>query len=117
MGQALLIEDEALIRMMLADMIEQLGHQVVAEAGDVAQGRSLAEATEFDFAILDVNVGGTSIVPVAEMVASRGLPFIFITGYGSSGVPDQFPGTPVLAKPFMLPKLKETIDGILSCAS
>jgi CheY-like chemotaxis protein len=56
-----LVEDEALIRMMLADMIEELGHRVVAEAGNVEDGRALAETAIFDLAILDINIAGRSI--------------------------------------------------------
>ena len=72
MGQAsvLLVEDEALIRMMLVDMIEELGHRVVAEAGSVVEGKSLAEIAKFDIAVLDINIAGLSIQPVAETIAA-----------------------------------------------
>ena len=94
----LLVEDEALIRMMLVEMVEELGHRVIAEAGNVDDGRSLAEIEEYDLAILDINLHGTNVVPVAEAVRGRGLPFFFLSGYGSKGVPDGFEGTPVLAQ-------------------
>lgn len=109
----LLVEDEALIRMMLVQMVEELGHRVIAEVGSVDDGRSLAEIEEYDLAILDVNLHGVNVKPVAEAVKSRGLPFFFLSGYGSSGVPRGFEGTPVLAKPCALDKLQHTIDAIL----
>jgi CheY-like chemotaxis protein len=76
-----LVEDEALLRMMTADMLEELGYRVVAEAGTVRAAEPLARTVEFDLAILDINVGGTNIAPIAEILAARGLPFIFVSGY------------------------------------
>jgi CheY-like chemotaxis protein len=109
----LLVEDEALIRMMLAEMVEELGHRVIAEAGSVVQGRSLAEIEEYDLAILDINLQGVNVRPVAEVIAARGLPFIFLSGYGSAGVPDGFMERPVLSKPCTPDELKRTIDAVL----
>lgn len=109
----LLVEDEALIRMMLVQMVEELGHRVIAEAGSVDDGRSVAQIEEYDLAILDINLQGINVRPVAEAVRRRGLPFFFLSGYGSSGVPHGFEGTPVLVKPCTLDKLNDTIDAIL----
>jgi CheY-like chemotaxis protein len=110
----LLVEDEALIRMMLAEMVEEFGHRVAAEAGNVVEGRSLAETAEYDLAILDINLKGVSVRPVAEAIAARGLPLIFLSGYGPAGVPDGFAGRPVLRKPCTSDVLKETMDAVLS---
>ncbi|SFU45126.1 response regulator [Bradyrhizobium arachidis] len=82
-----LVEDEALIRMMLVEMIAELGHKVIAEAGSVNQARSLAETERYDLAILDINLQGTNVQPVAEVVRDRGVPFFFLSGYGSRGLP------------------------------
>ena len=82
-----LVEDEVMIRMMVADMLEELGHSVAAEAGEIGEAVKLAQSTEFDIAILDVNVNGKVITPVAELITARNRPFIFATGYGSSGLP------------------------------
>ena len=57
-GSAFLVEDEAMIRMMIADMLEELGYNVAAEAGEIGEALRLAETAEFDFAILDVNING-----------------------------------------------------------
>jgi CheY-like chemotaxis protein len=109
----LLVEDEALIRMMLVEMVEELGHRVVAEAGSVDDARSAAQIEGYDLAILDINLHGTNVRPVAEIVKGRGLPFFFLSGYGSSGVPHGFEGTPVVLKPCTLDKLKHAIDAAL----
>ena len=109
----LLVEDEALIRMMLVEMVEELGHRVIAEAGSVDQARALAELEGYDLAILDINLQGINVQPVAEVVRGRGLPFFFLSGYGSAGLPDGFEKMPVLVKPCTPVALKHTIDAVL----
>ncbi|MBR1092036.1 response regulator [Bradyrhizobium manausense] len=113
-ASVLVIEDEALIRMMLIEMIEEVGHSVVAEAGDVGKGAVLATNAEFDLAILDINVGGDTIEPIASTIARRGKPFFFVSGYGSSGVPEAFKSTLVVRKPCLLTELRSAIDSALS---
>jgi DNA-binding response OmpR family regulator len=108
-----LVEDEVMIRMMVADMLEELGYKVAAEAGDITEALRLAQATEFDIAILDVNVNGKVISPVADLIKRKGCPFIFATGYGSSGLPEQYRDRPALQKPFQLDALGKTIEAAL----
>ncbi|MHC2667033.1 response regulator [Bradyrhizobium diazoefficiens] len=110
-----LVEDEVMIRMMVADMLEELGYKVAAEAGDIPEAMRLAEATQFDIAILDVNVNvnGKVISPVADLIKAKGCPFIFATGYGSSGLPEQYRDRPALQKPFQLDALGRTIEAAL----
>jgi CheY-like chemotaxis protein len=108
-----LVEDEALIRMMMAEMVEELGHQVVAEAGSVREALPLAQKVEFDLALLDVNLGGESVAPIAITIERRGLPFLFVTGYASTSLPEPFSGRPVLRKPFPTASLKQAIDNRL----
>ena len=108
----LLVEDEALIRMMLADMIEELGHRVAAEAGTIDEAMSLASSSTFDAAILDINVDGSHITPVADMLATRRIPFLFASGYGSGGVPGTFADRPVLRKPFQIEELERIVKSL-----
>ena len=112
-----LVEDEVMIRMMVADMLEELGYKVAAEAGDIAEAMRLAQATEFDIAILDVNVNGKVISPVADLIKARNRPFIFATGYGSSGLPEEYRDRPALQKPFQLDTLARMIDATLKDAA
>jgi DNA-binding response OmpR family regulator len=109
----LLVEDEVMIRMMVADMLEELGYTIAGEAGDIDEGIRLVQAVDFDIAILDVNVNGKVITPVAEAVQMRGLPLVFATGYGAQGLPEKFRDRPTLQKPFQIETLARTIEAVL----
>ena len=112
-GSVFLVEDEVMIRMMVADMLEELGYRVAAEAGEINEAVRLAGSTEFDIAILDVNVNGKVISPVAEVIQGRGRPFIFATGYGAQGLPQEFRDRPTLQKPFQMETLAQVIASTL----
>lgn len=107
-----LVEDEALIRMMLVEMIAELGHKVIAEAGSVNQARSLAETERYDLAILDINLQGTNVQPVAEVVRDRGA-LLFPKWLWQQRPADGFDGMPVLVKPCTPDTLKRTIEAVL----
>jgi len=113
-GSVFLVEDEVMIRMMVADMLGELGYSIAAEAGEITEAIRLAQSAEFDFAILDVNVNGKVISPVADLIKARNRPFIFATGYGSSGLPAEYRDRPALQKPFQIETLARAIDHALS---
>src|SRR5882757_8747716 len=98
----LVVEDETMIALMLEDMLDDFGCIVVDVAGTLARGLALVanEALSLDGAVLDVNLGGEKVYPIAERLATRGVPFIFCTGYGSTGLPPDFAHVPTLAKPY-----------------
>jgi DNA-binding NtrC family response regulator len=110
----LLVEDEALIRMALAAMVEELGHRVVLETGTIRDAGAYAMTGVFDLAILDINIGGYGIDPVADVIEKRGLPFLFVTGYGTAHLPSLFRRRPVLEKPVSIDRLKTTIEALLA---
>src|SRR5246500_5714184 len=112
-GSVFLVEDEVMIRMMVADMLEELGYRVVAEAGGINEAMKLAPSVDFDLALFDGNVNGKVISPVAELIQARNLPFIFATGYGSSGLPEDYRDRPALQKPFQLETLAQMINSTL----
>ncbi len=89
-----------MIRMLLQDMLDDLGHTLTGEAGDIDEALALARQADFDIAILDVNLNGQPILPVVEVLVERGLPFVFATGYGQHGVPQPYRMMPTLQKPF-----------------
>jgi CheY-like chemotaxis protein len=105
----LVVEDELMIRMLLQDMLADLGHTLAGEAGHIEEAMTLAKQSEFDLAILDVNLNGQPISPVVEVLVGRGLPFVFATGYGQRGVPEPYRTTPTLQKPFQADALAKAI--------
>ena len=98
----LLVEDEALVAMMVEDMLTDLGCVVVDVAGTVSRGLTVVgdPGLALDGAVLDVNLGGEKVYPVAEMLTARGVPFIFATGYGIAGIAPAYAHVPALAKPY-----------------
>src|SRR6266513_2195376 len=116
-GSVFLVEDEVMIRIMVADMLEELGYRVASESGESNEALKPVQSTEFDFAILDLNVNDKVISPVADLIKARNRPFIFATGYGSSGLPEQYRDRPALQKPFQLETLSRMIDTALKDAA
>jgi CheY-like chemotaxis protein len=109
----LVVEDEFLIRMLLEDMLTDLGYELVGVAGRVDEALELARTKDFDLAILDVNLDGHDVYPVADLIGQRGLPFMFVTGYGGRGLPDSYRDRPTLQKPFQLDELKKMLAQLL----
>jgi CheY-like chemotaxis protein len=109
----LVVEDEYLIRMLLEDMLADLGYEIAGAVGTVAEAADLAATAEIDIAILDVNLDGKEIYPVAAILASRGLPFVFVSGYGEGSLAEPFRNRPSLQKPFQADHLKTTLEGLL----
>jgi CheY-like chemotaxis protein len=110
----LVVEDEYLIRMLLEDMLDELGYGVAAAVGTISEAQQLAANGEFSAAILDVNLDGQEIYPVADILAKRGLPFVFVTGYGERSLPEAYRGRPALQKPFQAEQLKTTLAGLMA---
>jgi CheY-like chemotaxis protein len=111
-----LVEDEIMIRMMIADMLEELGYSVAAEAGRIEEALELVQRTEFDIAIMDINLHGEPVFPVAKSIKKRNRPFIFATGYNASILPDEFRDRPALQKPFQIETLGRLLEGTLKAA-
>src|SRR6266699_2085246 len=94
----LVVEDEPMIRMLLEDMLGELGYTIAAEAARIEEALEATKNADFDLAILDANLNGQPASPVADALVTRGTPFVFATGYGS--VPEPYRGRPMLTKPF-----------------
>ena len=107
--RVLLVEDEVMIRMMVADMIEELGHAVTAEADDVGRATELAQTGLFDLAILDVNLNGKLSFSAAEILVERRTPLIFASGYAADSFPAAFRSTPRVQKPSQIETLSRAI--------
>lgn len=95
----LAVEDEMLVAMMLEDILEDAGCNVIV-AGHLDQALILAQERDLDAAILDENLHGTRSYPVADALIARAIPFIFATGYGETNSRELYPGRSVIAKPY-----------------
>lgn len=111
----LVVEDETLVAMMLEMMLDGFGCSVVGVAGTLSRGLALANDEELclDGAILDVNLGGEKVYPVAERLTRRGVPFIFCTGYGMAGLTESFAHVPTLAKPYEARDLESLLKSVM----
>ncbi|WP_371680029.1 response regulator [Microvirga sp. KLBC 81] len=105
----LVVEDEAAISLLLEDMLLDFGCEVIGPAARLSTALDAVAREQVDLAILDVNVAGEPIYPVAEALAERSVPFVFSTGYGSAGIRDSFRDRPVLQKPFAQHDLKQKL--------
>ena len=114
--RVLVVEDEYLIRMLLEDMLSELGYELAAAVGSIAEASELAANADFNVAILDVNLDGAEIYPVADILARRGLPFVFVTGYGEASLSENYRGRPALQKPFQSEQLRVVLAGLLAPA-
>jgi CheY-like chemotaxis protein len=98
-AQILVVEDEPMISMMLADMLVENGQRVDGPYSKLSDALIAATNNELKAGILDVNVGGASVYPIADILARRNIPFIFMTGYASDTIEPRFQDVPVLQKP------------------
>jgi CheY-like chemotaxis protein len=107
--RVLVVEDEPLVSLALQDTLADLGCEVVGAAGRLQPALELAQDLMFDVAVLDIDLGGKRIDPVAEAIAARGLPIVFVTGYGRDGAPKHVPA-PVLEKPCEAAELQQALQ-------
>jgi DNA-binding response OmpR family regulator len=95
----LIVEDEMLLAFALEDLVHALGC-VVVKAARLRKGLELARTAALDGAILDINLAGEEVFPVARELRRRSIPFLFSSGYGEAAVPEEFRDSPMLPKPF-----------------
>lgn len=110
MARVLLIEDEVLVAMHIEDVLTDSGCEVVALATDLRQAVTLARTVDIDFAVLDINLGGEQSFPAAQVLRERGVPFLFISGYSSGGIAEDYRNELRLRKPLRTPELVEAIE-------
>ncbi len=109
----LLIEDETMVSFLIEEMLEQLGAAAVRHAARVDAGLSLVAAKLPSVAILDVNIAGETVFPIAERLKTAGVPFVFITGYGRDGLHDPWADCEVLQKPLTVQEFEQGLRRIL----
>jgi DNA-binding NtrC family response regulator len=97
--KVLVVEDELLIAMALEDLLTISGFAVVGPASSLKQGMRLIEEQTVDGAVLDINLRGEMVFPLADALAARSIPFVYVTGYGKL-LRAANHGHPVLQKPY-----------------
>ena len=109
----LIVEDEPLIAMMLEDFILSLGHEVVANCDNVLTALAAVDAGGFDLAILDVNLKGESVWPVATALRASGTPFVLASGGHVDPPPPEFTDVPLIEKPYTIDRVSPIIAAAL----
>jgi len=97
--RVLLVEDEALVALMVQETLAEFGFDVLGPVGTVSEALAAARDQRIDAALLDINLGDDLVYTVAEILARRGVPFAFVTGYDADSVDPRFSRIPVLRKP------------------
>ena len=97
--RVLLVEDEMMVAWLMEDMLIELGCEVLGPATCVAEALSIIEAVAPDAAVLDVNLGDERSFPIADALRARGVPVVFMTGYGKSSLPEPYRNFPLAPKP------------------
>ncbi len=115
--QVLVVEDEALVAMLLKDMLGDIGHDVVVTAGRLQDALTAASEAEIDFAVVDLNLRGEATFEVGERLKARGIPFFFATGYGAAGLPAEWANQTTLQKPFVPMQLEAAVAQCLARGS
>jgi CheY-like chemotaxis protein len=110
----LVVEDEMLVAMTIEDMLIGLGAEVVGPAMRLDAALELASTAAIDVAMLDVNLHGGRSYPVAELLAARGIPFVFATGYGHAEGADACAHAPMLTKPYREADLIRVLEEALT---
>jgi DNA-binding response OmpR family regulator len=111
-AKLLVVEDDVLIRTLLADMLCEIGYTVAAEAASIDEALEATRKTEFDLAILDADLNGRSVSPVADALVARNIGFVFVTGSGHGLY--AYRDRPTLKKPFQIDALKRCCKSALS---
>ncbi len=111
--RVLVVEDETLVAMLIEDYLAEMGCTVAASVRRIDKALAAIEPGRIDAAVLDVNVAGEDINPVAEVLASHGIPFIFASGYGGTGVKPAWSDRPIVQKPFTSLELKQALKAAL----
>ena len=113
----LIVEDEPLISMMLEDFLLSLGHQVSAICETVGEALAAVDTMTFDVAILDVNLKGESVWPVAARLRERSIPFVLASGGFVDPPPPEFAAVPMIDKPYTIDRVTPAIEAALVGAS
>jgi PAS domain S-box-containing protein len=110
-NRILVVEDEALVAMALRESLDQLGYTIVGPYSRVTDAMIALRRNQVDAAVLDINIGGQLVYPLADILAAENIPFVFVTGYGTEELQSRFSSVPILQKPIE----RHALQGLFSC--
>jgi DNA-binding response OmpR family regulator len=110
----LVVEDEFLVATLIEDMLVAAGCVVAGPVPRLSEALDAVDRGTFDAAVLDVNLGGDRVYPVADALSRRNVPFVFVTGYGTSGLPGEYAERPRLCKPFKMADLLDRLSSLVA---
>ena len=110
----LVVEDSPVVAPFTAEVLADLGYQVVGPAPNMATARELIDGEIFDAAIMDIHIRGERVFPLCDILAARGVPFALTSGYADWAMPDQWKDWPRLQKPYTLDDIEDALTKLLS---
>jgi DNA-binding response OmpR family regulator len=109
----LVIEDSPVVGPFTADILSELGFEVVGPAPNMAHARELVESADYDAALLDIHIRGERVFPLCEMLEAKGVPFVFTSGYADWQMPDKWRDRPRLQKPYSIDEISNALEALL----
>ena len=108
----LVVEDSPVVGPFTADLLGELGCEVVGPAPNMAAARELVEAGDFDAALVDIHIRGERVFPLCEMLEAQGVPFVFTSGYADRNMPEKWEDRPRVQKPYTLDQIEKALRGL-----
>ncbi|HEX5258227.1 MAG TPA: response regulator [Sphingomicrobium sp.] len=108
----LVVEDSPVVGPFTADLLEELGCEVVGPAPNMAAARELVEAGEFDAALIDIHIRGERVFPLCEMLEAQGVPFVFTSGYADRQMPEKWEDRPRVQKPYTVDQIEKALRAL-----
>lgn len=105
----LVVEDSPVVGPFTADLLGELGCEVIGPAPNMAAARELVEGGDFDAALMDIHIRGERVFPLCEMLAAQGLPFVFTSGYADRNMPEKWEDRPRVQKPYTLDEIHKAL--------
>jgi CheY-like chemotaxis protein len=112
----LVIEDSPVVAPFTADVLSDLGCEVVGPAPNMAAARELIEEEKFDAALVDIHIRGERVFPLCDVLAAKGVPFVLTSGYADWSIPEKWQDRPTLQKPYTLDQVEEAVSALLGAA-
>ena len=110
----LVVEDSPVVGPFTADLLGELGCEVVGPAPNMAVARELIENEAFDAALMDVHIRGERVFPLCEMLEAKAIPFILTSGYADWQMPEKLEDRPRLQKPYTIDQIEKALASLFS---